>query len=77
MEYTTDGVPLYVQSWTCFTCPAGQPLGYRSPLSRSLRDDALAHLKLTGHQVSVLRGTVENLYPLRTSAAVASLEAPS
>lgn len=56
-----------VGSWHCQGCSSGSGEVILSPDDFDhLRDDAVRHLQATGHQVTLLRGSREDLTPMRT-----------
>jgi hypothetical protein len=67
-EVTSTG-PAQMASWLCEPCDAGSGVQFTGPgEADQLRQEAADHLRLTGHQVSFARGTIEILNPLATQA---------
>jgi hypothetical protein len=66
----SSGGPYPVGSWRCERCDCGSGEIIRDAGDReSLRAAAVAHLELSGHDVTVMHGTREDLHPMRTEVA--------
>lgn len=67
---TSPNGPLPTAIWRCQNCPARCDEVYRSPGSAGddVRDEAIGHLRTTGHAVTFWRGTAEAFQPLATAA---------
>lgn len=60
--------PLLYHRWACRAFECGDGGGGTGAERAEVRSEATGHIQATGHDVTIIDGTLEHLYPVATTA---------